>query len=169
MVIDLDNYLTNADFDHVYIGDTRERIIRLRDEADNIRAALDMPPDEISPPEAVLSAEIEVTKTGGQDQRDPQDTRSARQEMIARMMSDESVFDLTTPFFSRSDLLKRGWTKGLIGQLLGKRDWESPNPHHPGGAPMLCWAQARVLAAENTPAFRQSCRKIRDEQVPTAG
>jgi hypothetical protein len=85
------------------------------------------------------------------------------------MMSDETVFDLTTPYFSRSDLLKRGWTKGLIDRLLGRRDWESQNPHCPGAAPMLCWEQSRVLSAESDPAFRQSCRKIRDDGVPVPG
>ena len=165
MVVDLEHYLTNADFDHVYIGDTRERIIRLRDEADNIRAVLDTPPNEIPPPEAALCAEIEVTKTSGdQDQGDPQDTRSARQVWIDWMMSDESAE--IPPIFSQKDLLERGWSKGQIEEVLGQPDSTSPNPHGTGFAPMKCWRQSRVLAVEDTPAFRPSRSKIRDQKVP---
>jgi hypothetical protein len=166
MVIDLDHYLTDPTFDHVYFGDTRERIIRLRDEADNIRVSLDVPPNEIRPPEAALCAEIEVTKTGHQDHENSQDDRSAKQKLSDFMMSDETAFDLTTPYFSRSDLAKRGWTKGLIEQLLGPPDWTTENPHGPGFAPMQCYRQDRVVAVEDTPAFAPSRRKIRDQKVP---
>jgi hypothetical protein len=164
MVDDLDHYFRNPDFDHVYIGDTRERIIRLRDEADNIRAVLDTPPDEIPPPEAALCAEIEVTQTSGdQDQKCP-DTRSATQVWIDWMMSDESAE--IPPIFSQKDLLGRGWSKGQIKEVLGEPESTSPNPHGAGYAPMKCWRQSRVLAAEDTPAFRPSRRKIRDQKVP---
>jgi len=119
IVVDLDHYLTDPTFDHVYIGDNRERLFRLRDEADNIRAVLDMPPNEIPPPEAVLSAEIDVTGTSGdQDQEVSQDTRSARQKWIAWMMSDESAE--IPPIFSQKDLLGRGWSKGQIEEVLGQ-------------------------------------------------
>jgi len=71
------------------------------------------------------------------------------------MMSDETVFDLTTPYFSRSDLLKRGWTTGLIDQLLGPPDWTTENPHGAAFAPMRCWREDRVLLAEDTPEFKK--------------
>jgi hypothetical protein len=44
VVVDLDYYLTDPDFDHAYIGEAREWIIQLRDEADHLRRLLDMPP-----------------------------------------------------------------------------------------------------------------------------
>ena len=73
------------------------------------------------------------------------------------MKSEESV--RTPPFFSQKDLLERGWRKQLIAELLGEPDWKSPNPHYPNTAPMLCWRQARVLAAEATPAFQERVRE----------
>jgi hypothetical protein len=82
-------------------------------------------------------------------------TDSRKSSLSDLMMAEETAFDLTTPYFSQSDLLKRGWSKRLIAQMLGKRDWESPNPHYPGAAPMKCWRQDRVIAAEDTPAFRE--------------
>jgi hypothetical protein len=152
LVLDLDHYLTDPDFDHVYVGETRDAIIRLRDEADNLRSALDRPPVVIPPAD-----------------EHPDHAGSTGSEVVAQMMSDETVFDLTTPFFSRADLRRRGWPKGQIDQLLGRRDWESPNPHCPGAAPMSCWEETRVLQAENTEAFRQSGRKIGGRGVPVPG
>jgi hypothetical protein len=138
VVADLDRYLTDCTFDHTYIGETRERIIRLRNEADSLRSVLDAPPVTI--PAAV----------------DPSDqTVSERRRWIEWMMSEETAFDLRTPYFSQSDLLKRGWSKRLIAQILGEPDWTSPNPHGAGFAPMRCWRQDRVIAAEETPAFRE--------------
>jgi hypothetical protein len=43
-VIDLDHYLTDANFDRTYGGEARERLIRLRNEADDLRSVLDTPP-----------------------------------------------------------------------------------------------------------------------------
>ena len=54
MIDDLDHYLVNPDYDDTYKGELRERIIRLRGEAEYIRAVLDTPPCEPSPPETVL-------------------------------------------------------------------------------------------------------------------
>lgn len=147
--MNIDHYLSQPDFDHVYVGEIRERLVTLRDEANDLRAELDLPP---------------VAITAADDP--PRQTGSTRSELVDRMMADETAFEIATPCFSKSDLLKRGWTTSLIDRLLGRRDWESPNPHCAGGAPMLCYRQDRVIAAEATPAFRQSCRKIRDEGVP---
>ena len=52
LVVDLDHYLTDPDFDHAYIGEIRLRITRWGW-------------DFVWMPQAVLSAEIEVTKTSG--------------------------------------------------------------------------------------------------------
>jgi hypothetical protein len=73
--------------------------------------------------------------------------------MIERMMSEETA--LIPPIFSQKDLLGRGWSKRLIAQLLGEPDSTSPNPHGSGLAPMKCWNQGRVVAAEATAAFRE--------------
>jgi hypothetical protein len=80
-----------------------------------------------------------------------------RHKLVDWMMSDDSA--KYPPFFSKKDLLKRGWSGGLIDQLLGEPDWRSPNPHFENAAPMLCWKQDRVLAAENTPAFQEHCSR----------
>jgi hypothetical protein len=42
MVVDIEFYLSDSTFDHIYNGELRERIIRLRDEAEYIRSVLDM-------------------------------------------------------------------------------------------------------------------------------
>jgi hypothetical protein len=83
----------------------------------------------------------------------PQQTASKRSRMIERMMSEETA--LIPPIFSQKDLLGRGWSKRLIAQLLGEPDSTSPNPHGSGLAPMKCWNQGRVVAAEATAAFRE--------------
>ena len=108
----------------------------IRDEADHLRAVLDTRPVAIPPT----------------DDRTHQ-TVSARRAWIDWMMSDESA--VTPPFFNQKDLLGRGWSMRLIAQLLGRRDWEAPNPHGAGFAPMLCWRQDRVLEAEKTLAFQE--------------
>src|ERR1700722_19033832 len=126
MAVDLDRYLTDPDFGHVYVEDTREQLLRSRDEADDLRSVLDMPPGRAPATDA-----------------SPQQTGSAP-SMVDRMMSTETAFEIATAYFRRSDLLKRGWTKGLINKLLGRRDWEFPNPHCPGAAPMSCWEETRV-------------------------
>jgi hypothetical protein len=147
-VADIDRYLNDPDIDCIYSGETREQLIRLRDQADDLRSALDMPPGRAPATDA-----------------SPQQTGSAP-SMVDRMMSTETAFEIATAYFSRSDLLKRGWTKGLINKLLGRRDWEFPNPHCPGAAPMSCWEETRVRQAENNEAFRRFGRKIRDDGVP---
>jgi hypothetical protein len=145
-VVDLDRYLTDPNFDRTYTGEVRQRVIRLRDEADSLCAVLDMPPAEIS------------VANDHTHQTDPE-----RSKLIAAMMSvDDPALELRAPCFSQSDLLKRGWSMRLIAQLLGGRDWEVPNPHGVGFAPMLCWRKDRVFVAEDTPEFKEhSSRKSR--------
>ena len=145
-VVDLDHYLTDPNFDGTYIGDRRERVIRLRDEADSLRAILDMSPAEIS------------VANDHTHQTDPE-----RSKLIASMMVVRPADDLAAAYFSQSDLLKRGWSKPLIDQILGGPDWKSPNPHCAGGAPMLCWLQTRVRTAEDGPAFQAFCRKTKED------
>jgi hypothetical protein len=141
MIDDLDHYLVNPDYDDTYKGELRERIIRLRGEAEYIRAVLDTPPCEPSPPETVLQ------------ERSVTDQHEKFQKYLEWMMSDET--GKRHPFFSQKDLLKRGWSKALIARLLGDPDWKQENPHYPGTAKMLCWRQDRVLAAEEEAAFQE--------------
>jgi hypothetical protein len=133
-VVDLDHYLTDPNFADTYTGEVRERVVRLRDEAESLRAVLDTRPVVIPPAD------------GHSHQ-----TRSGRKAWIAWMMSDESA--ATPPFFTQKDLFGRGWSKRLIRDLLGEADWTAQNPHGASFAPMLCWRQDRVLAAEKTPTF----------------
>jgi hypothetical protein len=149
LVLDLDHYLTDPDIDDTYSGETRDGIIRLRDEADNLRSALDKP-------SVVIPAADD----------NPDGPRSARSEWIAWMMSDASA--AISPIFSQKDLLGRGWSKRLIAELLGEPDSTCPNPHGVGFASMRCWRQDRVLLAEETPAFRPSRRKSRNKGVPVS-
>ena len=62
-----------------------------------------------------------------------------------------------------SELLRRGWTHGLIEKLLGKPDQFERNPHHRSGPKMRLYARARVLQAEASPDFRavQELREAR--------
>ena len=53
-VVELDAYLNSPTYDRTCQGDLRERIIRLRNEAEYIRVILDTPPDCSLPPEPVL-------------------------------------------------------------------------------------------------------------------
>jgi hypothetical protein len=86
------------------------------------------------------------------------DSESAkRQKFVDWMMSDDSA--QCPPFFSKKNLIQRGWSKGLIGQLLGEPDWRSPNPHFENAAPMLCWKQDRVLTVEDIPFFQEHCSR----------
>jgi hypothetical protein len=50
-----------------------------------------------------------------------------------------------------SELLRRGWTQGLIEKLLGAPDQLERNPHHRSGPKMRLYARARVLQAEASP------------------
>ena len=132
----IDRYLDDPAWNDTYTGEIRERIIRLRDEAEAIRAVLDKPPPDRS------SSNIAPTPT-------------SRQNWIDRMMLDETAFDMSTPYFSKSDLLKRGWSPVLIDRVLGAPDWRSENPHYPGTALMSCWRQDRVVATEDRQEFKE--------------
>ena len=133
-VADLDRYLSDCTFDHAYIGETRERLVRLRNEADDLRSVLDTPPD------ATPAADD-----------GPQQTASTRSRMIERMMAEETA--VIPLIFSQKDLLGRGWSRRLIARLLGAPDSTSPNPHGAGYPPMKCWNQDRVVEVEATVAF----------------
>jgi hypothetical protein len=62
-----------------------------------------------------------------------------------------------------SELLRRGWTQGLIETLFGDPDQLERNPHHRNGPKMRLYARKRVLKAEASPDFRavQELRKVR--------
>jgi len=62
-VSEIDYYLNSETFDDTYEGEFRERIIRLRNEAEYLRGLLDVPPGVRLPPEAVLMARIEAQRS----------------------------------------------------------------------------------------------------------
>lgn len=54
-----------------------------------------------------------------------------------------------------SDLLRRGWTDGMIRDLLGAADTTARNPHCAHGHPMRLYATSRVAFVERSPSFRE--------------
>ena len=84
-VVDLDYYLNNPNFDGTYNGDLRERIIRLRDEAEYIRVVLDTHPCDTPPPEAVLHERIAA------DRRQARDRRSLKRQRRARANAEKEA------------------------------------------------------------------------------
>jgi hypothetical protein len=60
---------------------------------------------------------------------------------------------------SRSDLLRRGWTAGMIRKLLGGPNAFVTNPHYPSGAEMRLYYLLRVEAVEATSDFRMAKTK----------
>jgi hypothetical protein len=74
VVFDLDHYLNGPLWDETYAREIRERIIHARDEADEFRSVLEMPPS------AIRAAGDRYDQTG-----------STRSEWIAWMMSEESA------------------------------------------------------------------------------
>lgn len=68
-VAELDRYLNDPIWDDVYCGKLRERIIRLRNEAEYLRGLLDVPPGVQLPPEAVLLERIEAQRSRSEEDR----------------------------------------------------------------------------------------------------
>ena len=76
MIEDLDHYLGDPFWDDIYWGDLRERIIRLRDEAEYVQILLDTHPCDTPSTEGVLRDRIsaerrearECVETGGDNQ-----------------------------------------------------------------------------------------------------
>ena len=70
-----------------------------------------------------------------------------------------------------SELLRRGWTEGLIEKLLCKLDQLMTNPHHRSGPRMRLYARSRVLQAEASADFRavQELRQARRRVGPKGG
>lgn len=54
---------------------------------------------------------------------------------------------------SMAGLRERGWTPAMITALLGEPDALKKNPHYAKAAPMRCYIEARVAAAEISPEF----------------
>jgi hypothetical protein len=61
-VIELDRYLNDPIFEDTYQGELRDGVIRLRNQAEYLRALLDVPPGVQLPPEAVLLERIEAQR-----------------------------------------------------------------------------------------------------------
>lgn len=68
-VDDFDHYLNDPIWDDTYTGEIRERIIRLRNEAEYLRGLLDVPPGVRLPPEAVLLERIDQQRTRNVEDR----------------------------------------------------------------------------------------------------
>ena len=62
-VDEIDRYLNDPGLDATYEGELRDRIIRLRNEAEYLRGLLDVPPGVQLPPEPVLLERIEAQRT----------------------------------------------------------------------------------------------------------
>jgi len=75
-------------------------------------------------------------------------------------MSPEMALDLCTSRSNTKDLKQRGWSDALIDDLLGSPGWTEPNPHYATAAPMRCWRQERVLAAESTQACTNDLQDV---------
>ena len=56
--------------------------------------------------------------------------------------------------YSRSALIRRGWTDGLINQVLGWADVDVANPYYATGSRMRLYGLERVRHAEAKAAFR---------------
>jgi hypothetical protein len=63
-VHDLDLYLNDPTWDDTYKGEMRERIVRLRDEAEYVRVCLDVPFRDELPSEAILRERIAEERRG---------------------------------------------------------------------------------------------------------
>ena len=61
-VDDLDHYLNDPFWDHIYRADWRERVICLRDEAKYVQILLDTHPCDTPPTEGVLRERIAGTR-----------------------------------------------------------------------------------------------------------
>jgi hypothetical protein len=66
-VIDLDHYLNDPNFDRIYSGGIRERIVRLRDDAKYVQILLDTHPCDAPPNEAVLRERIAADRRQARD------------------------------------------------------------------------------------------------------
>lgn len=55
---------------------------------------------------------------------------------------------------------ERGWTKGLIGKILGKEDISKRNPRYKNASPMKLYNLGRVIAAEQSELYLQEIEKI---------
>jgi hypothetical protein len=68
--------------------------------------------------------------------------------------------------FSTNALVRRGWTRQLVNQLLGKPDATEPNPRFPGQGEMRLYDRARVEIGEQSEEFIALQR--RNGRWPTA-
>lgn len=57
-------------------------------------------------------------------------------------------------YFTQADLLRRGWNRTLITELLGAPDLTKPNPYYRSGAPVRFFHRARVVELEAGERFQ---------------
>ena len=60
-------------------------------------------------------------------------------------------------FVCQAELLRGGWSLGLINALLGGVDKQAMNPCCRSWAPMRLWLRARVAEAERSDAWSAHC------------
>ena len=65
-------------------------------------------------------------------------------------------------------LKARGWTEGMIRDLLGDPDLLTDNPHYKTAAPRRLWCLQKAEAAEATPEFAER-RERAERQCAAAG
>ena len=70
------------------------------------------------------------------------------------MASDDTSESSPDSYFTTSQLVERGWSKAIIAKLLGVPDTCRYPTGMCGGRPAMLHQRARVLANENTDAFR---------------
>ncbi|WP_157128680.1 hypothetical protein [Cupriavidus sp. USMAA2-4] len=70
------------------------------------------------------------------------------------MASDDTSESSQDSYFTTSQLVERGWSKAIIAKLLGVPDTYRYPTGMCGGRPAMLYQRARVLANENTDAFR---------------
>lgn len=67
-------------------------------------------------------------------------------------------------FLARSQVLKRGWTKGLIDRFLGDADELRENPYYRSSSPMKLYKAQRVEKSETLPEFLEAQRNRRGKR-----
>ena len=67
-------------------------------------------------------------------------------------------------YVTQSEILERGWTKGLMTRWLGVPDDMVVNPHHERGAPIQLFLLDRVLSCEFDKTWRLQMRKIEESR-----
>jgi hypothetical protein len=71
-----------------------------------------------------------------------------------------------TYYLTQTEVIKRGWTQGLIDRFLGTPDKEAPNPHcpNPYSRPIKLFSTTRINTYENIPEVWKYIQKTLDRR-----